>query len=919
MEVSLSILKKRMVRGISAVACLFGLSLSFAAGAESLSDKVDSLSGSLDGIEDKVQSTLLSGGSSPVSFSGEARLKMQYHNVGYDAPGYMSVDRTYLQSGWEGNENMFRLGMVVRPGRNTVLWSKIGLQHTMVGNRSYEDRISADGFTPYQYRNDKVQNSVTIHEDMCAGIAVRTVPASFWVKLGNTLWTEASPLTVWKAQPRTFAWEYLPFEVEQPIARYYEYNIAKGEKAGRAAWNKKPFNGINVESINIPWDMYVNFVYGTYERYDNFEREYIDFAGELGYGDGADNPFPEKGHGIGDSYRHVTHGRIAKSKLLGDMTLGLNYVGMDYNNDIIYVNKGSRGGGMNTGPSTDNIFSLINEFRGNDSVFYKEPHVISLDLRGSIGEKFSIHSDVALNWTDTTWLVDNLDTLREDGGGNRYANIYAERMLHPEWYDVGGTSRSDFRIAFYSKLNYHGFLPAELDLAYIPPGFYSPFSFATPADAFYAFGSNMVGAGKFMARGEGSPYTQNMMGANLTLTPKLPGYGHFRVKYGQHFNVNDQGQDLLFFPYRLNGSDMFSFFHSSYNRWGNGLIDNSVKSGRTYRGRLGDESFWHSSGYNNNLEVRPVAGPGAGGLRSDFLSMYEGFVAYNDSMEAYLNFRSKQSYTTYQVAPFAANQDFTNLSTITNRSLFFREYINDESGNAVDSVDYNTNTSWVPTSKKYTFNLELDAAYDIGPYIGYKKDLFVGGYVGINGVTRGSMSLLALNEKGGNTLLWSLYARLEPAIALHKNFYLLGLFGFENWRSDKSWMLVNKNPAGQVIPPTSGGSVVYNPTTTNFSATRMSPDNFVRVPIDYRDYAYGLGFDWDMLERVGLHGRVKWISHEDKGLNDMYEKWHREGFEVKDADGTVTGVRETSLFNYTSADQNDWRTPVFSLEIKMWF
>ena len=252
MEVRLAIFNRRMAR----VACV---SAAIAAGviapggavAESLSDRVDSLSNSLDAIESKVQSTLLSGGSSPISFSGEARLKMQYHNLGFGAPGYMQADRSYFQSGWEGNENLFRLGMIVSPSRNTVLWSKIGFQHTLTGNfpnGSADDQ----GFSPYQYRHDKARNSITIHEDMAAGIAVRTVPASFWVKLGNTMWTEASPLTVWKAQPRTFAWEYLPFEVEQPIARYYEYNIARGEKSGRAAWNKKPFNGINVESINLP-------------------------------------------------------------------------------------------------------------------------------------------------------------------------------------------------------------------------------------------------------------------------------------------------------------------------------------------------------------------------------------------------------------------------------------------------------------------------------------------------------------------------------------------------------------------------------------------------------------------------------------------------------------------------------------------
>ncbi|MDR0331537.1 MAG: hypothetical protein LBH93_07515 [Chitinispirillales bacterium] len=903
----MAIFIKRVTRAAAAFAAV-GVMLPIAAGAGSLSDRVDKVAESIDDLESKVQSTLLSGGSSPVSFSGEARLKVQYHNLGYDAPAYMRADRSYLQSGWEGNENLYRLGMVARPGRNTVLWSKIGFQHTLTGNQYY-GRVFNPGTPPisewsdslgypYQYRHDKARNSITIHEDMAAGIAVRTVPASFWVKLGNTLWTEASPLTVWKSQPRNFAWEYLPFEVEQPIARYYEYNIAKGEKAGRAAWNKRPFNGINVESINLPADIYANFVYGTFERYDNFEREYVDFAGDLAYADGEVGNFPAKGYGIGDSYRHVIHGRIAKSKMFGDMTLGLNYVGIDYKEyDAPYVAKFDEGAP---------VYLYLREFQGDDSIFFKEPKTVSVDLRGPIAGPFSMHADLALNWTDTVWMIDDVPADEDP------AHTPENRAAHPEWYKKRVVGEAEFVPAFYSKLTYNGkgwltdSLMLDLDLAWISQNFYSPFSFATPMDAFYAFGTNMVGAGKFIARGEGSPYTQNMAGVNLTYTPKLPGYGHMRLKYGQHWNIED-GRDLLFFPHRLNGSDMFSFYHSSFNRWGNGLIDNSVKSGgRKYLGRLGDESFLIKGSYNTNGSggggVLQVAGPGAGGLRSDYLSMFEGFVTYNNPREAYLNWRSSRTNATAS----NVNQDLTlpgdlsNYTTINNQSLYV--FYPDETG---DTVRYETNTSWVPVSKKNTFNLEFDAAYDIGASIGYKKDLFVGGYAGISGVTRG-MAPLAFSETGENNLLWSFYMRLEPAIALRKNFYVLGLFGFENWRSDKSWMMVAHSPDySRVLGVRNATSIVVNPTGgaayntgTTGNAAPVSERDFVKVPIDYRDFAYGIGFDWDVLERVGLHGRFKVISHTDKGLNDKYEEW---------------GI------DATPSMKNDWVTPVVSFEVKTWF
>ena len=895
---------------ISRAAIMAALTAALALGANPLSERVDSLSGTVDDIEDRVKSTLMSGGSSPVSFSGEARLRMQYHNLGFDAPGYMQGDRSYFQSGWEGNENLFRLGMIASAGRNTILWSKIGLQHTMVGN--YNPTVGSDGFNQYPHRHDKARNSVSIHEDMSAGIAVRTQPASFWVRMGNTMWTEASPLTVWKAQPRTFAWEYLPFEVEQPIARYYEYNIARGEKSGRAAWNKKPFNGINVESINLPANLYANFVYGTFERYDNYEREYIDLASDLGYANVEGILFPEKSQGIGDSYRHVIHGRLAKGKMFGDMTLGLNYVGIDYKDDILFTLKDSANiGDM---PNIRTTYMLTGEFRGNDSVFYKEPKTLSFDLKGPIAKNFTIHADVGVNWTDTVWRIDPTAD-PEATPTERYVADQARRN-NPAAYTDKAVSSSDIVPAVYAKLNYNpengGFMAVEADLAYIGKGFYSPFSFAVPEDAFFAYGSNMVGAGKFIARGEGSPYVQNMAGVNITLTPKIPGYGHFRLKYGQHFNI-EEGRDMLYFPYRLNGSDMFSFFHSSYNRWGNGLLDNSVKAGgRTYVGRLGDESYLSRGSYNVNLDEWNgsinTAGPQAGGLRSDFLSMFEGFVAYRSAEEAYNNFRVRN--IGFRATSPSVPSDLQ--TSITNQSFTaFWQWEQDDEGNRVMTADssgaYSTRTSWVPESKKYTFNLELDAAYDIGPFLGYKKDLFFGGYAGVHGVSS-AVKPLAFSDEADDMLLWSFYVRLEPAIALHKNFYLLGLFGYENWRSQQSWMMVDAD--GKHINPTSRNT--YALVTTALNNGSISPDNFVRVPINYHDFAYGLGFDWDMLERVGLHGRVKWMSHKDQGLNDYYDSVNR-----RRAENGQEPLEFTDADRWKS--QSEWSTPVFSLEIKTWF
>jgi hypothetical protein len=744
-----------------------------AADSSALQSMLDSLGLSRNDLEAKVRSTLMFGGSSPVSFSGEARVKGQYHEM-FDFPRYIERDRSYIQTGWEGNEGMLRLGMVARAGRNTTIWSKIGFQNTFAGN--YLNATAGD--TLVSGLHDKANDPAYIHEDMCAGLAVRTVPASFWLKMGSILWTEASPLTIWKAQPRNFAWDYLPYEIEQPIARYFEYNIAKGEKTGRAAWNKKALQGINFESINLPYNLYFNFLYGTAERFDNFEREYIDFSNDVAY---ADISNAIKGKGIGDMYRHVWHSRMAINEGIGGLTPALNLFAFDYNHDIVNNTK------------FKSIFTTAQESGTLYKAFYKEPVVGSFDVRGPVNEKLTLHADIAAGIIDTTWIRG--DTVSRDTGSGQLTLISFTRKER---------SVSSIKPAGYLHVESKYLLPVTADVAIISRGFYSPLSFAAPVDAFFPFGANLLGPGKFIARGEGSPYTQNMMGANFQVTPALTGYGHLKIIYGQHLQI-ESAQDLIAFPYRLNGQDFFSVFHSSYNRWGNDLLDHSLTSmlNANYTRRLGDESFKTTGSLN-------PFGPEGGGLRSDYLGMYDMFVPYK----------------TQEQADSSLDQQY--------RSLMFRK------------------NPYVPQHRKYTFNLELDAAYDIGPFIGFPNDFFLGFYGALNGVST-SLTPIAFSDKSDKMLLWGAYFRFEPAVALTKKFYVIGLFGFENWRSQKAYLTLDDVDA-------------------------------IWSPIDYRDYAYGIGFDWDMLARVGLHSRVKWMQHDDINYSD-----------------------------------NNWATPVMSTEIKMWF
>jgi hypothetical protein len=232
---------------------------------------------------------------------------------------------------------------------------------------------------------------------MCAGLAVRTIPASFWLKMGNILWTEASPLTIWKAQPRNTGWDFLPYEIEQPINRYYDYNIAKGAKEGRASWNKKALNGINLESINLPWDLYINAVYGIYERYDSDEREFVDWSNDIAYA--GDWPQTQaKQRGVGNTYNQVFHLRIAKNKLFDGMTIGFNY--MDF-----IVQDAIKNNPLFSATFFGSRSPYINGASGiRDTAFYKQPQILSVDVKGPVNSHLDIQADLALSVVDSTLI-----------------------------------------------------------------------------------------------------------------------------------------------------------------------------------------------------------------------------------------------------------------------------------------------------------------------------------------------------------------------------------------------------------------------------------------------------------------------------------------------------------------------------------
>jgi len=260
-------------------------------------------------LESKVRSTLMFGGSSPVSFSGEGRMKLQYHEF-MQCPDYARADRSWTESNWEGNEDMLRIGMVVRASRNTVLWLENRVQNTL---RAYLDANATPvttiprnnyGMIQDQTRHDKLEERPPSTKICARGSPFEPSLPLLAENGKHPVDRGFSPYNMESATPQ-YRMGLSALEIEQPINRYYDYNIAKGAKEAVLRGIEKALNGIDLESINLPWDLYLNAIYGIYERYDSDDAN--SWIGRM------ISPTPETGRqtqakqrGVGNTYNQVS-------------------------------------------------------------------------------------------------------------------------------------------------------------------------------------------------------------------------------------------------------------------------------------------------------------------------------------------------------------------------------------------------------------------------------------------------------------------------------------------------------------------------------------------------------------------------------------------------------------------------------------
>jgi len=905
-----------------------GADVPAATGETAISEKIDSIDQASDKLDGLVRRSILNGGSKPVSFAGEADAKLVASSF-FVAPKWMLADKTEFKN----SSVTLRMAMVAKPHRNLTLWSKLAFNNAILGypdtRRTDATRDSLVGAADSAWKvapsagdaNDK--RGAVLYEDMCLGMIMSAGPTSFQFKAGGVLWNEMSPLTVWKTQPRMFGWDYLPYELEQSTAMFYDYATVKGFKEGRAAWNKKPFQGLQFESIELPWNLSFNTFYGFYEGYNKNAPWLVpvDKTNELQY---TIEPSDEtaripartagtKGFGISDNYRAVWFLRMAKAEIpgipvgdgeiLGGVTAGVNWfqylvdedyprqwynrygytlAGEDAKIALIRASRPMAGAWVDSGRGATAKMKFDPAGKGLRyfNNYYIQPKVGTVDFRRNLPGGFNFHIDVGASYVDTIWYkvsgqgakqftseelsrathADSITLLNEF---QKYDPRFQKSAMTARPFEEIGRTNTGWKPAVYASLSYPfgtpwGDVETELRSVYADKDFHSGASTVGPINGIFPYESNLTGPGKFGGVDNGTSYSSNLAGTNLIAKLPVP-RGHARISLGFHTQLKE-GDDLVYFPWRQNGASFVASMNSDFTRYGVGLLDDFWRS--TQKGnatpaedrmirRLGDEAFFRTAVRN---PYAPTPGF-AGGMRADYMAVYEGFAAY------------QLSSAFHKAIKAGADLD----SGLTKAdSLVVRQII------------ANQDTGYFRSQhKKATQNLSLDASYELSRLWSGKQSLFVSGYAAFNSVTNGSGMGIPAFAPGKDVLLAGRNLRFEPVFQLTPKFYIIGLVTQETWKSDYGVAIIDTTTG--LAPATDGEWMVSTPAGLT---------NLVRAPIDYTDWIYGLGFDWDIAPRVSLHVRGQYFTHEDAGISVDVSK---------------------------AAGRNDYRAWLGSTEMKMWF
>lgn len=537
--------------------------------------QLDSIHASLDTLSSNMESTLLGKDDLPVAVSGFMAFRVKNFHYSNTSPAFAS-DKARMAV-----DAIFKANIVAMPNSYMTLWTNFAFPFDLsgtFGNKyatqptgvpTYDERVLYDHSTDYY--------SSTIDEEFNVGADIRAGVFGAYITAGGVIWMNSSPLTIWEREtaPR-FAWQYELFEDEKTVSTYYKEKVFKPVKeGGRAFWTNRSFGGVFANVYQLPYNMKAQLLVSQPMDADMGTRDGLRlYAGQ---------PGELETYGLHDLRGSIYHARVAKDKILDNLTVGANYIGVVFDKGIIYED----------------------EFRGQWITAGYDPmllntHVASIDVKGNITPKLYLMADIALSMTDSINFYES-----EEAAHGFADDAYNSAMATPQ---VG--------VYIKAQSKYIDGWPITVEGIYLPKDFYSPYSLSNPSrftswrkDEAYLNGGSLR-------------YTPNMMGLNFKLEPTF-NRGYFDLQYGQHRQV-EEGNDVIVFNYRLNGRNMWESTNSWTKHKPIFWADSGsykAKQGKVYVARTGVLEP------GTGIKLRRQKG----GLYGGTWEMWESFVAYENT------------------------------------------------------------------------------------------------------------------------------------------------------------------------------------------------------------------------------------------------------------------------------------------------
>ena len=529
--------------------------------------------GNVDNLAENMESTLMGKDDAPLAVSGFMAFRVKDFRYP-EASELFASDKARTSV-----DAMFKANIVAMPNSYMTLWTNLtfpfdlsGLFVNNLGTHPTDvptsnERVLFDHSTDYY--------SSTIDEEMNFGVDIRAGVFGAYVTAGGVIWANSSPLTMWEREtmPR-FGWVYETFEDEKTVSTYYKEKVFKPVKeGGRAFWTNRSFGGVFMSVYQLPFDLTAQAMISQPADMDIGTRDglrmYGGLQGEL------------EMSGDYDFRGAVYHGRIAKNKIADNLSVGINYMSVVFDEAVIYENE---------------FYSQYEKMSVDPTIM--NTHVASVDFKGNITPKFYLMADVALSMTDSLKFFKGVGALSTNGGYQK--NSYESVWNIPQ---VG--------VYVKAQSKYLEGWPMTLEAIFLQKNFYSPFSMSNPS-RFLAWRKD-----EFSLNAGSMRYTPNMAGINLKIEPEF-NRGHLDIQYGLHSQV-EEGNDVLLFNYRLNGRNLWE----STNSW--------TKHKPLF---CADSGNANANGY---VDRAGVLTPGIkmtrqqGGLRGGTWEMWETFVAYENA------------------------------------------------------------------------------------------------------------------------------------------------------------------------------------------------------------------------------------------------------------------------------------------------